>query len=626
MNYLSCRVTSIAALAVMCLSFALPSSITAAEVPNPIPQTIPTGDLIGLEPVADGLTAPNWATFPPGDNQRLFVVDQTGILWVINLASNTKSVFADFSDLLVPLGINGPGSYDERGFLGLAFHPNYQNNGLLYTYTSEPVVGDADFPVPFGAAADHYNVVTEWRVPNPQDLSSVLDDTTRRVVLRIGHPQFNHDGGALNFGQDGMLYISIGDGGGADDQGIGHSTTGNGQDVSNVLGKILRINPRGVSAPNGQYSVPQDNPLVSTEAQSTGGPSGCADGACDEIYAWGFRNPYRFSFDSATGNMYVADVGQNDLEEVHVVVAGGNYGWRVKEGSFCFDPNGVDPGFVTDDDPCPNEPPGLIDPVAEYDHDEGIAIVGGFVYRGSDVPALSGRYIFGDYSRGFTATAGRLFALDTPDIVSDDGTIDTSAISELSVYGRNNLGMRMLGFGEDSRGEVYVLGSTTGVPSGETGVVMRIVSSASVEQRRNYRARLTGDQEVATVPVVTDAIGHALLHLNKDGTRLEVTVMVNNIPDVIGAHIHLAAAGANGPIVASFVPDTEAFLSGGPFISPSIPAQGVFVRGSITEADLLGPLAGQRLEALVDAMRNGTTYVNVHSTEFRPGEIRGQIR
>lgn len=618
--------TVAAALFLFLLSLAVPPMLSAAELTNPIPQSIPPGNLIGLEPVASGLTAPTTATNAPGDNGRLFVADQAGILWAIDLTSGEKAVFADLQALLVPLGVGGPDTYDERGFLGLAFHPDYQNNGLVYTYTSEPATGEPDFPVPFDANANHHSVISEWRVPNPQNPASVVDPGSRRVVLRIGQPQFNHNGGTIAFGNDAMLYVSLGDGGAADDQGAGHSSVGNAQDVSNVLGKILRIDPRGTSAANGQYGIPLDNPFVSTETPPSGGAEGCADGACDEIYAWGFRNPFRLSFDAATGDMYVADVGQNDIEEVSVVMAGQNYGWPIKEGSFCFDQNGTNPGFVTDDNPCPNQPSGLVDPIAEYDHDEGEAVVGGFVYRGTDVPILSGRYVFGDYIRSDTASEGRLFALDKANLVQN-GSAQTSSISELRVYGQSGVGLSVLGFGEDARRELYLLGNTTGVPFGTTGVVMRITSLSSVQQKRNYRARLTGAEQVPA-PINTPALGQALLNLSNDGTTLEVLVMVTRITDVVGAHIHLAPAGSNGPIVASFIPETSQFISSGALIpdSQAINVTGVLVRGTITGADLVGPLAGQQFKALIDAITAGNTYFNVHTVVNKPGEIRGQIR
>jgi hypothetical protein len=396
------------------------------------------------------------------------VSDQNGILWKIDLATGDKSVFLDTSARLVPLGAFGPGTFDERGLLGIAFHPDYATNGLLYTYTSEPVSSTADFStMPTGTVANHQTVITEWQVPSPLDASSVVDPASARELLRIDQPQFNHNGGALNFGPDGNLYISLGDGGGRDDEGVGHSVDGNAQDATNVLGAILRIDPLGSDSANGQYGIPTDNPFVSDPA------------AADEIFAYGFRNPFRFSFDSDTGALYAGDVGQDDIEEVDIVTAGGNYGWNLKEGSFCFDPNGADPGFAF---PCVVDPLGLIDPIAEYDtadslleNTEGRAVIGGFVYRGSGLPELLGKYVFGDFSR-FTETGvnndGRLFYLDGTDIF------------EFDLFGQDALGLALLGFGQDANGELYVLANATGVPFGTgpdfavpTGVVLRIVAA-----------------------------------------------------------------------------------------------------------------------------------------------------
>ncbi len=183
------------------------------------------------------------------------------------------------------------------------------------------------------------------------------------------------------------------------------------------------------------------------------------------------------------GDLYVGDVGQDDLEEVDVVVSGGNYGWRVKEGSFCFDPNGAGPGFAFDSDPCPNEPAGLIDPVAQYNtaddlmnNEGGRAVIGGFVYRGKAIPGLVGRYVFGDFSK-FTDTRvnndGSLFFLNKKDIVRGN-KIKTSKIIEFRFVDRDRLGLSVLGFGQDADGEVYVLANETGVPFGSTGVVLKI--------------------------------------------------------------------------------------------------------------------------------------------------------
>jgi glucose/arabinose dehydrogenase/plastocyanin len=429
-------------------------SSTGGRLEDPIPASIRKGlAKVRLETLVDGLTAPNWGTHVPGDSGRLFVTDQTGVVWSVDLTGPEgeparKRVFLDVSARLVPLGIGGPDTYDERGLLGLAFHPDYPSNGLFYTYTSEPVDGPADFStLPAGVPADHQSLIIEWHVPHPAFLASVPDPASARVLLRIDEPQFNHDGGALNFGPDGQLYISLGDGGEADDQGEGHGENGNGQDPSNLLGSILRIDPLGSNSANGQYGIPEDNPFV--------GQAGVAA----ELYAYGFRNPFRFSFDMQTGNMYIADVGQNSIEEINLGAAGGNYGWNLKEGAFFFDDNGDGPGFVTDQDP--GVPPGLIDPIAEYDHDEGIAVIGGFVYRGSGDTHLNGRYIFGDYS-GFEG--GRLFYLSPRRI-----------IHELQLAGGEDLTKYVLGFGQDATGEVYVMGNDEGVPSGTSGAVLKIV-------------------------------------------------------------------------------------------------------------------------------------------------------
>ncbi|MFN2376036.1 MAG: PQQ-dependent sugar dehydrogenase [Candidatus Binatia bacterium] len=423
---------------------------------NPLPAPIPLGSLtVGLEPAAEGLTAPNWGTTAPGHPGRLFVSDQVGILWSIELVSGDRAVFLDATKRLVNLGIAGPGTFDERGLLGVAFHPGYAENGRLYTYTSEPVDGEADFSTLGDAeVADHQSVLLEWTVNAPLDPASVVDPTSARELLRIDQPQFNHDGGGLAFGPDGMLYVSLGDGGSADDEGPGHLPGGNGQDPGNILGSILRIDVLGTNSANGRYGVPVDNPFVGTP------------GRIAEIWAYGFRNPFRISFDSQSGQLMAADVGQNDIEEIDVVLAGGNYGWPRMEGSFFFDGNGEDDGFVTADDPGNTDD--LLRPLAEYDHDEGLAVIGGFVYRGSAIPELAGSYVFGDFARTFD-NDGRLFRLDSG-----------STVVEFDLAGRDGLGASLLGFGQDATGELYVLTSSTGTPFGSTGKVWRIVRADPV--------------------------------------------------------------------------------------------------------------------------------------------------
>ena len=468
---------------------------TGEEIPGPrLADPIQQGGIhIRLETVATDLVAPVKGAIAPGD-PRLFVADQVGKLWAIDLATGEKTEFLDVSGRLVTLGRFGPFTFDERGFLGVAFHPNYQTNGLLYTYTSERTDPPAaDFstmrppfpecpPPPFvQTTADHQDVIAEWRVPNPSDPASVVDTSSRRELIRIDHPQFNHNAGDLNFGPDGMLYITDGDGGGADDQDcqihpaaparvVGHQGDGNGQKLNIPLGKVLRIDVDGRNSANRQYGIPSDNPFVGQV------------GVVEEIYAFGFRNPFRFSFDSVTGDLYLGDVGQNDIEEVNIVVSGGNYGWNCREGRFFFDPRGFDPGSgtATPDDPGRPECRGVstIDPIAQYDtHNEGHSVIGGFVYHGSSIPQLRGRYVFGDFSKDFVnrvGTNGRLFYLQ-----QKHPRAQLQDIKEFRLVGQDALGLALFGFGQDHNGELYVLGNATGIPfpdrtTGNTGVVLRI--------------------------------------------------------------------------------------------------------------------------------------------------------
>lgn len=435
--------------------------VMPAALADPIPGPIAAGDVhVALAPVSSGLVAPNWGEALPGQPGRMLVVDQPGTLWAVDLATGDRTAFLDASGLLVDLGVAGPGSFDERGLLGVAMHPDYLSNGRLYTYTSEPLDGPADFStMPAGIDANHQSVIREWTVPNPNDPASVVDPGTTRVLMRVDQPQFNHDGGAITFGPDGMLYISFGDGGGADDKDgqisggvpmVGHGCIGNGADATTILGSVARIDPDGTNSANGAYGIPADNPFVEA-----------GDTRLDEIFAYGLRNPFRMSFDSATGDFYVADVGQREIEEINLVESGGNYGWNDKEGSFYFVANGNLNGYVTD---LPlTVAQGLIDPIAEYDHDEGISIIGGFVYRGTRIPALTGRYVFGDWNLSFFGNDGRLFYLD-----------EQNEIREFPLVGQDGLGLSLQGFGQDAFGEIYVLGNLTGTPFDTTGVVLKI--------------------------------------------------------------------------------------------------------------------------------------------------------
>ena len=451
---------------------------------NPIAEIISNGTVtVQLTDIATGLVSPVWGTFSPVDTTRLFVADQVGILYAINLNTTAVSAFLDLSSRLVTLGAFGPESFDERGFLGFAFHPDYGTNGLIYTYTSEPNTATADFStLTTGQTANHQSVITEWQVPLPANPTSTVDHSSARELLRIDQPQFNHNGGALNFDNNGYLLISLGDGGNADDEGDGHGVSGNGQDTNNPLGALLRIDPLGSDAANGNYGIPSTNPFFGgSEVQ--------------EIFAYGLRNPYRFSIDSPTGDIWLADVGQNHIEEINNITAGGNFGWNHKEGSFFFQGNGGSDGSVTDQDP--GVPLGLIDPVAEYDHDEGIAIVGGFVYRGSLLPELLGRYIFGDFG-SFSADAGKLFYL--------------SSSNEILAFDLA-LPFGVLGFAQDADGEIYILSNTTGTPFGTTGKVMRLepVGSNTSPDNGDTAVVSTSDSSGGGCFIATAAYG-SILH------------------------------------------------------------------------------------------------------------------
>ena len=429
---------------------------------------------VGVREVAAGFTSPVAIVSAFDGSGRLFVVDQVGLVRILTAAGELLAEpFLDVRARIVPLNP----FFDERGLLGLAFHPEYDVNGRFFVYYSAPLRAGA--PAGFNCTA----TFAEYRVSADPNRA---DPTSERIFLQVDKPQSNHNGGTVAFGPDGMLYISLGDGGGANDVGLGHvedwyadNGGGNGQDVQqNLLGNILRVDVDG-AAP---YSIPPSNPFSAT--------AGCADG-CDEIYAYGLRNPYRFSFDMATGDLLVGDAGQGLYEEVSLVTAGGNYGWNVKEGAHCFDAenNRVSPPE------CPDEVLSgvragdlLVDPVIEYrnaNHPQGglgVAVVGGFVYRGRNAPQLRGRYVFGDWSTSFGGPPnGTLFAATARNTFW--------RIHELKVANSPNgrLNHRVLGFGQDPDGEIYVGTTDNTGPSGVTGRVFQLVGPSGRARRARGR-------------------------------------------------------------------------------------------------------------------------------------------
>lgn len=421
-------------------------------IKNPIANSINLGMQTGLMEISGGFNSPVRAVTAPGIADKIFVVEQTGKIICVDLNSGDKGVFYDVSERLV----NISSAYDERGLLGLAFHPDFQSNGLFYTYQSEPFRSEDTSSVNFSTLLpdvepDHRSFIVE-NLASSRDCSSSSQKVNN--VLIIDQPQSNHNGGDLLFDENANLYVSLGDGGAANDRGPGHGFNGNGRDKNSILGAILRINPLGTS--HGNYSIPADNPFLNDQS------------ALAEIYAYGFRNPYRMSFDSANGDLYTGDVGQNEIEEIDKVIIGGNYGWNWKEGSFFFyNPQGGN--YVSDVAP-PNLPSGLIDPVAEYDHDEGISVIGGYVYRGSEIPGLFGKYVFGDFSgANFASASGRIFYSD----------LDTKLIKEFSIC--PSVPGYITGFGQDSNNELYVLTNDKFNPSGVSGKLLKIVNPEAEE-------------------------------------------------------------------------------------------------------------------------------------------------
>jgi glucose/arabinose dehydrogenase/plastocyanin len=406
---------------------------------------IPEGDIrVELETIATGLTSPVHLTHAGDGSGRLFIVDQAGPIWIIKEGALLPTPFLDLTSEIPALST----SFDERGVLGMAFHPDYAANGRFFVRYSRPRIGDASEPC-FGTSRGcHEEVLAEFTVSADPDVA----DPVGTILFQVDEPQFNHNAGTVAFGPDGYLYFTLGDGGGAGD-GLAddppsHGPIGNGQDIETALGSMLRIDVDSGTP----YAIPPDNPFV----DMTG---------LDEIYAYGFRNPFRFSFDDGPGgdgSLYVADVGQALFEELDIVENGGNYGWVIREGAHCFDP------FNPAVPPASCDTTGLIDPIAEYTHEDGgLSIIGGYVYRGSGSPCLEGTYLFGDFSADFGPT-GRLYYLTEP----MPGQFEILRIQ--IGFDDQPLGRYLKGMGEDEDGEVYALVSTDLAPTGSTGEVLKI--------------------------------------------------------------------------------------------------------------------------------------------------------
>jgi glucose/arabinose dehydrogenase len=357
------------------------------------------GTGVRLAEVATGLSFPLYLTTPPGDLHRLFIVEKTGRIRIVKDGALLPAAFLDLS------GQVSGGS--EQGLLGLAFYPDYATSGRFVVHYTDPAGNTR---------------LSTFQVSSDPD---VADPATEQVILTAEQPFDNHNGGQIAFGPDGFLYLGLGDGGG------GNDPQGRGQDLSDLLGSILRLDV----SPGNSYTVPPDNPFV-----------GQQPAVRPEVWSYGLRNPWRFSFDRANGDLYIADVGQGSLEEIDVAPAaegsgkGKNYGWAIMEGTSCLSGGSCDQS-------------GLTLPVYQYGHDNGnCSVIGGYVYRGSAIPTLQGVYFFGDFCTG--AVHSFRYAGGAVNDVTDWPALHTSG--------------PLTSFGEDPAGELYVLESS--------GRVSRIVA------------------------------------------------------------------------------------------------------------------------------------------------------
>jgi glucose/arabinose dehydrogenase len=387
------------------------------------------GPLTGAA-IATELTAPVAVEVPRSG--EYYIVDQSGEVLFVDGAGSDPTTAVDLTDRM-----DDPGG--EKGLLGMAVHPDYDGTGRAYLRYSGPLRSDAP------SDYSHTFVLSEFEMSDRS-----IDPDSEQVLLEIPEPQSNHNAGDLVFGPEGSLYVAVGDGGAANDQGTGHVEDwydavggGNGQDTTeNLRGSILRIDV-DTESENRPYGIPEDNPLVGAEG-------------LDEHYAWGLRNPWRLSF-GPDGRLFAADVGQDSYEEVNIVERGGNYGWNVREGAHCFTA-----------EECPTTGPAgeeLVDPIIEYPHEGddiiGISVIGGYLYVGDDIPTLQGRYVFADYLAN-----GQLF-------VATEGE-DGWSMSTVDV---DTIGSNVVSFGRTPAGELLVCSTDSPGLDGESGTVHRLESA-----------------------------------------------------------------------------------------------------------------------------------------------------
>ena len=389
--------------------------------------------------IAEGFTSPVVLVSPNDGTGRLFIVDQVGIIWMLSEGKRIEIPFLNVRDRIIELNA----FYDERGLLGLAFHPDFTSNGLFYISYSGQLREELS-PDEW----DHTTYISEFRVS--ADDSNQADPDSERVILAIDKPGYNYEAGHIAFGPDGHLYIATGDSVREPASEAGKYA----QDTFSLLGKILRIDVNETADLEQNYSIPPHNPFVN-------------GGGRAEVYAYGFRNPYRFSFDSTgeESRLIVVDVGQAMMEEVNIVETSGNYGWPIREGITCFNAQAWSQPLEN----CSTDK--LIDPIIAYAHEgELSAIIGGNVYRGEAIPSLYGGYVFGDWGRG----NGHLFVAYPP----ESGTELWKMMEiEVELPGTQSGIGQLLGLGTDEQGELYLLTKGPGVgPVGESGRIYKLIS------------------------------------------------------------------------------------------------------------------------------------------------------
>ena len=366
-----------------------------------------------LEKVADGLYGPLALENAHDGSGRIFIAEQAGRIMILKNGELLKEPFLDIKSLLVPM----KNEYMDVGILGFAFHPDYKNNGRFFIHYSAPSK----------KGFDNKSVLAEFKV-NANNPDKAIPES--KIILEVEQPESNHNGGNIVFDKKGYLYIGFGDGGG---QGDAHGNPGNGQDLNQLLSKIIRID---VDHGN-PYSIPKDNPFVGKEGR-------------DEIWCYGMRMPWRISFDEKTGELFCGDVGQNVYEEVDIIEKGKNYGWRAMEGFHPFDSALYAKGgdFAL--------------PVIEYSHPEGICIIGGYVYRGKQFPAMEGKYIFGDW-------AFKVFYMDK-------NAKQQWVKHDCKFEGKedNKFDFRINSFGIDEAGEIYMVTQNEIGAISRSGVVYKI--------------------------------------------------------------------------------------------------------------------------------------------------------